>query len=109
MAAETEFVVAFVTVGSSDEANHIAKVLVGERLAACVNIVSGIQSVYSWKGDIHSDPELKLIIKTRQSLAADLIARVNQLHSYEVCEVTCLPIVAGNPPYLDWIAENTRD
>ena len=105
---ETAFIVAFATVGNREEALLIAKSLVEERLAACVNILPDIESVYSWKGEVHTDPEVKLLIKTRRNLAEALIARIVELHSYEVCEVTCLPIVAGNPPYLDWLTENTQ-
>ena len=105
---ETAFIVAFTTVGSREEATKIATLLIEERLAACVNILPGIESVYSWKGEIHADPEIKLMIKTRRSLEDALISRVVELHSYDVCEVTCLPIVAGNPPYLDWLAANTK-
>ena len=63
---------------SRQEAEAIANALVSERLAACVNILPGIESVYSWKGEIHCDPEIKLIIKTRQSLTSALIERVNE-------------------------------
>ena len=102
------YMVAFTTVGNRQEALAIAKTLVEERLAACVNILPGVESVYAWKGEVHSDPEVKLLIKTRLGLTEALISRIVELHSYEVCEVTCLPIIAGNPPYLDWVGENTQ-
>ena len=99
--------VAFVTTPDAEESDRIASALVSEGLAACVNIVPGITSVYRWQGKVEKDSECKLIIKTRQEQVDALVARVVELHSYDVCEVTVLPIVAGNPPYLAWIDANT--
>jgi len=99
--------VVFVTAGSLEEAQKIAYVLVEERLAACVNIVSPIHSVYRWQGQIHSDEEVLLIAKTGAARMEELARRVKQLHSYQVPEITAVPIVAGAEDYLRWIDEQT--
>ena len=102
----TEYIVVFVT-APEDEAVTLAKTLVDERLVACVNIVPGLRSIYWWKGKVEDEPEVLCIMKTRGNLFESLRDRVRELHSYEVEEIIALPIVAGNPPYLDWIKENT--
>jgi periplasmic divalent cation tolerance protein len=100
-------IVVFVTAASLEQAEQIAHALVGERLAACANIVSPIRSIYRWKDEIQNDAEHLMIIKTRANLLAKLETRVRALHSYEVPEVIALPIVAGAKPYLDWISDST--
>jgi periplasmic divalent cation tolerance protein len=100
-------IVVFVTAASLEQAERIAHALVGERLAACANIVSPIRSIYRWKDEILSDTEHLMIIKTRASLLAKIEARVKELHSYEVPEIIAIPIAAGAKPYLDWIIEST--
>lgn len=89
------------------QASAIAKALVAERLAACVNIVPNVSSVYSWKGKIEEGREVLLVIKSRASLSKRLAARIRALHSYEVPEVVTLKIASGNPDYLRWIREST--
>lgn len=81
--------------------------MVEERLAACANVVDGMTSVYRWQGKLASETETVLILKTRQGLAEAVIARVNALHSYECPCVVVLPVIAGNPAFLDWIAQET--
>ena len=103
----THYRLAFVTVGSLVEAEKIAEAVVDEGLAACVNIVPTITSVYRWQGKIEKDQESKLVMKTVAERVDELIARVVALHSYDVCEVTVVPIVAGNTDYLNWIDANT--
>jgi periplasmic divalent cation tolerance protein len=88
-------------------AEHIAETVVGERLAACVNIVPGLTSIYRWEGQIQRDAELLLLIKTRQAFYPLLEARIRELHPYQVPEIIALPIQAGSAAYLDWIAHNT--
>ena len=100
-------VVVFITAGSEEQATLIANALVGERLAACVNIVSPIRSVYRWEGEVQTDTEHLMIIKTRANLVPKLGARVKELHSYEVPEVIAIPIVAGAKSYLDWVLAST--
>jgi periplasmic divalent cation tolerance protein len=99
--------VVFVTAASEQQAEAIANALVTERLAACVNVVSPIRSIYRWEGKVQSDLEHLMIIKTRVKLVAKVEERVKQLHSYEVPEIIALPIVAGARSYLDWILAST--
>ncbi|MCP1728612.1 periplasmic divalent cation tolerance protein [Natronospira proteinivora] len=89
-------------------AREIAGQLVAEKLAACVNILPGLTSVYEWQGQVESDPEVLLIIKTAGDRRQAVIERVPALHPYEVPEVIALPIEAGLPAYLDWIIDETR-
>ena len=102
-----DYIVVYVT-APEKEAAALAKTLVEERLAACVNLVPGIRSFYWWKGKIEDDPEVLCIMKTQTSLFDALRNRVRELHSYEVEEIIALPIIAGNQPYLDWIKANTH-
>ncbi|KAL2655772.1 hypothetical protein AAZV13_04G084600 [Glycine max] len=87
----------------------LAESIVKEKLAACVNRVPGIESVYQWEGKIQTDSEELLIIKTRQSLLEALTEHVKTNHEYDVPEVISLPITGGNLKYLEWIKESTRD
>ena len=104
---ETEFVVILVTVGTQVDGERIARPLVDERLAACVNIVGPIRSIYSWEGAVAADDEYLLVIKSRRELFAALESRVRSLHGYDVPEVIALPVVAGSGPYLDWLRAGT--
>jgi len=88
-------------------AERIAETVVGERLAACVNIVPGLTSIYYWEGQIQRDAELLLLIKTRQEIYPLLEARIRELHPYQTPEIVALPIQTGAAAYLDWIADNT--
>ena len=101
-------IVVFVTVGNREEASHLARVLVEERLAACVNLLPAMASTYWWRGQIEQADEVLLVMKTRQDLLEQLTARVRELHSYTVPEVIAVPIVGGNPDYLAWIDESIR-
>ena len=100
-----QFIVVFVTVGSAAEAERLAVALVEERLAACVNRVHGIHSVYRWEGKVEQSEEELLVIKTRQELFAALEKRVRELHSYSVPEIIALPLIEGNEAYLKWLQE----
>lgn len=99
--------VTLVTCGSRREARGVARALVRERLAACVNVVPGVTSVYAWKGRVEESGEVLLVIKSRRVLAKRLAARVRELHSYDVPEVVTLPIVAGDRDYLRWVRTST--
>jgi len=103
----TDFVVVLVTSPSKEESERLAYTLVHEQLAACVNIVAPIQSVYRWEGVIQSEVELMLVIKTRQALVDDLCQRIRALHSYTNPEIIALPILDGSPPYLAWLRDMT--
>ena len=97
----------YMTAASANEAAHLAQALVGERLAACVNILPGLRSVYRWQGKIEQADEVALIAKTRRDLADKLTARVKALHSYDCPCIVVWPIVSGLPAYLDWIEAQT--
>jgi len=88
-------------------AERIAEAVVNERLAACVNLISGLTSIYRWEGQLQRDAELLLIIKTRSAVYPQLEARLRQLHPYQLPEIIALPIHTGSADYLNWIAANT--
>ena len=100
-------IVVFVTAGSESEAETIAKTLVAEQLAACVNILSPVRSIYRWEGKLADDQEWLLVIKTRAERFSSVEERVKALHSYQVPEVIALPIVQGLGEYLRWLWEET--
>jgi periplasmic divalent cation tolerance protein len=95
--------VVLVTVPNAETADKIAEALVGERLAACVNVVGGVRSIYRWKGVVERDQELLCVCKTTRAAFERLRARVVELHPYELPEVIALPIELGHAPYLEWI------
>ena len=99
----------YVTVGSPAEGDRLARALVEERLAACVNRVGPVHSVYRWQGKIEQSEEELLIIKTRNALFDALEKRVRELHSYSVPEIISAPIVNGSEGYLRWLAEQVSD
>jgi periplasmic divalent cation tolerance protein len=101
-------IVVLITAGSEEEATKISESLVDEHLAACVNIVSGIQSLFFWEAKTQTARESLLICKSRAPLLPSLISRVKALHSYSVPEIIALPIVGGSADYLAWIGETTR-
>ncbi|CAJ1974000.1 unnamed protein product [Sphenostylis stenocarpa] len=102
-------IVVYVTVPNKEAGKKLAESIVTEKLAACVNRVPGIESVYQWEGKIQTDSEELLIIKTRQSLLEALTEHVKANHEYDVPEVISLPITGGNLKYLEWIKESTRE
>jgi len=102
---EADFLLLLSTCGTADEARRIARTLVDERLAACVNITK-IDSIYRWKDQIEEREEQLLIIKTRSSIYEKAEKRIRALHSYELPEIIALKVEKGYPPYLDWIARN---
>jgi periplasmic divalent cation tolerance protein len=97
----------YVTAGSRDEALAIGRTVVQERLAACANVLDGMASIYWWQGALEEAGEAVLILKTRTELVERLTGRIRELHSYECPCVVALPIAAGSPHYLDWIARET--
>jgi periplasmic divalent cation tolerance protein len=105
----TDSIVILVTAGSETEAEKIARALVEEQLAACVNILSPIRSIYRWQGQVADDREWLLLIKTRAERFAEVESRVKALHSYQVPEVIALPIVAGAKGYLRWLRESVSE
>ena len=100
--------ITFSTCKDVRQAHRIARALVKEKLAACVNIVPGVASIYTWEGKVEEGKEVLLVIKSRSALSKKLAARVKALHSYSVPEVVTIPIASGNPDYLRWVRESTR-
>ncbi|MEP6866336.1 MAG: divalent-cation tolerance protein CutA [Deltaproteobacteria bacterium] len=96
-------VVVLSTFPSSEKAAEIARVLVDERLAACVNLVPAVRSIYRWQGAIHDDVEVLAIMKTTAERAAALRDRLIALHPYDVPEAIVLPVTDGPAPYLAWL------
>lgn len=103
-----EYAAYYVTVPSKEMGAKIAKSLLNDKLAACVNIIPGVESYYWWDSKIESDPELLLMIKSRASLLESITAKVKEVHEYDTPEVISVPIIGGNPQYLKWIGESTR-
>ena len=101
------YIIVLSTCNSTDIASLIAETLVSNKLAACVNIVKGIESVYQWQGKIEHDHEHLLIIKTRQSLFQQVQSAIQELHNYELPEIIAVPIDTGEKNYLNWIQSAT--
>ena len=99
----TEKILVLSNCGSEEEARRVARALVEARVAACVNIVPGIQSVYHWQGAIQEDPEWMLVIKSTRPMFDSLAAELRKIHSYQVPEVLAIPVIAGDQNYLDWM------
>ncbi len=102
------YCVVFVTSTKGKEAKHLARMLLENRLCACVNIVKSVESYFWWQSKIDKAGESLLIMKTKRSLVNRLIKAVKAQHSYSVCEVIAMPIIAGNKAYLDWIETECR-
>ena len=101
-----DHLVVLMTAGSHEEADRIATALVGESLAACVNIIPGVTSVYRWEGEIQRDQEWLLVAKSQSELLEALVARIQSLHSYDVPEILALPVAGGSEAYLRWVDDS---
>ncbi len=101
-------IVVYITAPAEDEAARIARCLVEEGIAGCINIVNGIRSIYKWQGKIEDDQEVLMIVKTQRHLFDSLKNRVKELHSYTVPEIIALPIIEGSDDYLNWLKEATK-
>ncbi|MGF3499466.1 MAG: divalent-cation tolerance protein CutA [Candidatus Methanosuratincola sp.] len=101
-------IVSIITVGELRQAEEIARRLVEERLAACVNILPSVRSVYRWKDRVEESTELMLIVKTEQRIFEKMKRRVLELHSYELPEIIAINISEGLESYLDWISSNVE-
>lgn len=104
----TDAQVVLCTFPDAQKAADIAKLLVEERLCACVNLVPPVRSIYAWQGAIQDDTETLAVIKTSAERFEALAKRIVELHPYEVPEVIALPVVGGHAPYLAWLADSTR-
>jgi periplasmic divalent cation tolerance protein len=101
----TRIVSVYAVFADADEARRIARALVGERLAACVNVLGPVQSVYRWQGAIEEAEEVAAIFKARADKAEALTARIADLHSYDVPAVVVWPIESAWPAYADWVED----
>jgi periplasmic divalent cation tolerance protein len=107
-AVDEEFCEVVVTAADVGWLAGFTRTLVEERLAACGHVTGAIRSVYRWDGEIQDEPEARVALHTRRSLVPAIVARAGELHPYDVPCVIALPLVAGNPAYLRWIADETR-
>jgi periplasmic divalent cation tolerance protein len=103
-----EFIIILITCASSEEAERITEALVNEKLIACGNIVSGVQSIFFWQGKISKENEFLIIAKSVKKEFSSIVARVKTLHSYIVPEIIALPLVEGSADYLRWIEETLQ-
>jgi periplasmic divalent cation tolerance protein len=98
-------VVILITASIDEEAEKIANKLLTQRKAVCVNIIPKVQSLFWWKGELDSADEAVLIVKSKASLVDEIVSLVREAHSYEVPEVIALPLIGGNPDYLNWMSD----
>jgi len=106
MECKSEPIVVLMTAASADEAGRIAEMLVSQKLAACVQILPGMQSVYIWQGQVQRESEVLILAKTTQNNFAELEREVRAMHSYEAPEIVALPIVNGSKPYIEWLVDS---
>ncbi len=104
----TDKVVVYTTCGNITEAEAIARSLIENRRAACVNVIPGLLSYYRWQGKVENDTELLLMIKTERGLVDDVRRTLETLHSYDLPEMIVLPIIAGSPNYLEWLEQELQ-
>ena len=105
---DNQYSVILITVPSDEVGEKIAVSLLEQNLAACVNILPAINSLYMWKGQAHHDQEILLVVKSRAELFEKIVPAVKRIHPYEVPEIIALPILMGSQSYLDWIGEETK-
>lgn len=101
-------VAVYSTTGNVDEAKKIARILVEEKLAVCVNILPTVESVYRWKGKIEEDSECVIIAKTTEKNIKETVEKIKQIHSYDVPDIIVIPVVGGLDSYLDYVNEETK-
>ena len=106
---DSEFCEVVVTAADPDRLADLTRTLVEERLAACGHVIPAIRSVYRWEGRVHDEAEARVGLHTRRALVPAVVARTVELHEYEVPCVIALPLVSGNPAYLEWLAAETRE
>ncbi len=104
----TDVVLVLTTVPSTEVGEAIAEALVGERLAACANVLPAMTSVYRWQGAVEQEVEHQMVIKSTADRVAAVQARITELHPYDLPEFLVLAADAGSAPYLAWVAESTR-
>jgi periplasmic divalent cation tolerance protein len=102
------YIMVYVTTKDEDEAKRIGETLVKERLAACANIIPGIRSVYWWKGEVESNGEAAIMLKSKQEKSQEIVKRVKELHSYDVPTIDIIPLSGGNPDCFEWLEESLK-
>lgn len=104
-----EFIVIYCTVPNKKEGQEIAKMLIKQKLVACVNIMDKMESFFSWDGKMMEEKEALMIIKTKRELFTNINHLIQKMHSYNVPEVIAMPIIEADETYLKWVAHETRD
>jgi periplasmic divalent cation tolerance protein len=104
----TDAMVVLITAPNENDAEAIAKAILEAKLAACVNIIRNIRSLYRWQGKVEDEQEVLMIVKTRKERFGDLMKKVKGLHSYTVPEIIALPVADGLEEYLGWIGQETE-
>jgi len=98
----------YITTSSEEEAEIIGRNLVSKKLAACVNIISNMKSIYHWKGKIETGDEVVMIAKTKKELVNEIVENVKTLHSYDCPCIVAIPIIDGNSEFIKWIRDETK-
>ena len=106
---KSEVIIVFVTVPGLREGSRISKAILTSRLAACVNVIPGVQSMYQWKGKIVREKEAMLVMKTTRARYQKLEQKIKQLHPYEVPEVIAMPLICGSPQYIGWVTREVAN
>lgn len=107
--AKSEIIIVFVTVPGLREGSRISKAILTSRLAACVNVIPGVQSIYKWKGKIVQEKEAMLVLKTTRLRYRKLEQKIKELHPYEVPEVIAIPLICGSPQYVEWVTREVAN
>ncbi len=100
--------IVYITIGSMEEAKQIGEAIVQSKLAACVNIIDNMHSIYFWEGKLQNDQEVVMIAKTTENQVSALIERVKTLHSYDCPCILSLPVSKGHTPFMEWIAGEVK-
>ncbi|MDD1711192.1 MAG: divalent-cation tolerance protein CutA [Methanoregulaceae archaeon] len=103
-----KYIVVLVTTADKEEAQRISQILLENKKAVCINIIPNVNSSYWWEGKIEKEKEYLLIVKTTGTKFDELVKLVKECHSYKVPEIIAIPMIAGNPDYLDWIDETIQ-
>lgn len=103
-----DVVLVYITTSDIEEARRIARLLVDERLAACANLVTGVQSIYWWDGKVCDESEALVLAKTKKALVEKVVVAVKEAHSYDVPDIAVIDVVAGYEPYFEWVNKETR-